>query len=62
MKIKKYPQLRMTTVSLEVSSPILASSIIHNATIRSSGQEVGASYDFASAPTEENKYYNHEWE
>lgn len=45
----------MTPIDVELSEVILGSSVVNNSKIQSTGQEIGAEYDFS------DQSFNHEW-
>lgn len=63
MKIHIYKRPETAFTQIGIGSRILAGSIVMANTIKSSGQEIGESYDFETgAGAETGKEFNHEWE
>ncbi|MBO4500337.1 MAG: hypothetical protein J5732_08835 [Bacteroidaceae bacterium] len=52
---REYKGLVMTPIDVELSEVILGSSVVNNSKIQSTGQEIGAEYDFS------DQSFNHEW-
>lgn len=52
---KEYNGLEMTPIDVEIDEVILGSSVVKDSKIQSTGQEIGAEYDFS------NQSFNHDW-
>jgi len=60
---KTYSKIKIAVVDVGISNSVLASSIIEEATVQVTAQELGDTFDFNLTPTgEEDQFFNHEWE